>query len=61
MYSVLTKLSEYTWFYISKKITSHTFLFVLKIVERLFSVSLRKSYETNYSRRREGRIFIPPS
>ena len=39
MYSVLNTLSEYTYFYISKNITSHTFLLVFKITERL-SVSL---------------------
>ena len=33
MYSVLNTLSEYTYFCISKKITSYTFLLVFKIVE----------------------------
>ena len=33
MYSVLNALSEYTYFYISKNVTSYTFLFVFKIVE----------------------------
>ena len=33
MYSVLNILSEYSYFYISKNITSYTFLFVFKIVE----------------------------
>ena len=35
MYSVLNTLSEYTYFYISKIITSCTFLLVFKIVESL--------------------------
>ena len=35
MYSVLNTLSEYTYFYISKNMTSYTFLLVLKIVESL--------------------------
>ena len=35
MYSLLNTLSEYTYFYISKNITSHTFLLVFKIVESL--------------------------
>ena len=35
MYSVLTTLSEYTYFYISKNITSYTSLLVFKIVEFL--------------------------
>ena len=33
MYSVLNTLSEYTYFYIPKDITSYTFLLVFKIVE----------------------------
>ena len=35
MYSVLNTLSEYAYFYISKNITSYTFLLVSKIVERI--------------------------
>ena len=35
MYCVLNKLSEYMYFYISKIITSYTFLLVFKIVENL--------------------------
>ena len=35
MYKVLNTLSEYTYFYISKNITSYTFLVVFKIVESL--------------------------
>ena len=35
MYSVLNKLSEYIYFYISKNITSYTSLLAFKIVERL--------------------------
>ena len=35
MYSVLNTLLEYTYFYISKDITSYTFLRVYKIVENL--------------------------
>ena len=35
MYSVLNTLSEYTYFYISKNITSYTFLLVFKIAESL--------------------------
>ena len=35
MYSVLNTLSEYTYFYMSKNITSYIFLLVFKIVESL--------------------------
>ena len=35
MSSVLNKLSEYKYFYISKNITSYTLLVVFKIVESL--------------------------
>ena len=35
MYSVLNTLSEYTYFYISKNITSYTFLLVFEIIESL--------------------------
>ena len=35
MYGVLNTLSEYRYFYISKNVTSYTFLLVLKIVESL--------------------------
>ena len=35
MYSVLNTLTEYTYFYISKNITSYTLLLVFKIVESL--------------------------
>ena len=35
MCSVLNKLSEYIYFYISKNITSYTFFLVFKIVENL--------------------------
>ena len=35
MYSVLHTLSEYTYFCISKNITSYTFLYGFKIVESL--------------------------
>ena len=35
MYSVLNTLSKYTYFYISKNITSYTFSLVSKIVESL--------------------------
>ena len=35
MYSVLNILSQYTYFYISKNITSYTFLLVSNIVESL--------------------------
>ena len=35
MYGVLNTLSEYTYLYISKNITSYTFLLVFKIVESL--------------------------
>ena len=38
MYSVLNALSEYTYFYISKKSTSYTFLFLKS--SKAFSVSL---------------------
>ena len=35
MYSVLNTLSEYTYFYISEKITSYTFLLLSKFIESL--------------------------
>ena len=35
MYTVLNTLSEYTYFYISKNITSYTFLLGFKIVQSL--------------------------
>ena len=35
VYSVLNKLLEYKYFYISKNITSYTFLLVFEIVESL--------------------------
>ena len=35
MYGVLNTLSDYTYFYISKKITSYNFVLVFKIVESL--------------------------
>ena len=35
MYGVFNTLSEYTYFYISKNITSYTLLFVFKIVVSL--------------------------
>ena len=35
MYSVLNTPSEYVYLYISRNITSHTFLLVFKIVESL--------------------------
>ena len=34
-FSILKRLSEYTYFYITKNITSYTFLLVFKIVESL--------------------------
>ena len=43
MYSVLYTLSEYTYFYISKNITSYTFLLVFKIV-KAFNVSLIQKF-----------------
>ena len=42
MYSVLNTLSEYTYFHISKSITSYAFLLVLKSW-KAYSISLRKS------------------
>ena len=38
MYNVLNTLSKYTYFYISKNITSCTFLFVLKNIESLHCI-----------------------
>ena len=35
MCSVLNTLSEYAYFYISKGVTSHTFLLVFKVIESL--------------------------
>ena len=45
MYSVLNTLLKYTYFYISKNITSYTFVAFSKIIESLWtveSVSLSK-------------------
>ena len=42
MYNVLNRVSDYTYFYISKNITSYTFLFVFKFVE---------SFQRNLNRR----------
>ena len=44
MYGVMNTFSEYTYFYISKNITSHNLLLVFKIDEG-FSVSLTLSKE----------------
>ena len=43
MYSVLNQLSEYIYFYISKSITSYTFLLAFKIVESLQCI-LKKQF-----------------
>ena len=40
MLSVLNKLSDYVYFYISKNNTLYTFLLVLKIIESLYCVLL---------------------
>ena len=36
MYSVLNKISEYKYFYVSKNITSYAFLLVFKFAESVF-------------------------
>ena len=46
MYSVLSTLSEYTYFYISKNITSYTFFPVFKIVESLQCILKAILYQT---------------
>ena len=48
MYSVLNTRSEYTYFYISKNITSYTFLLVLKIVESRQCILKNKYTFTSY-------------
>ena len=50
MYSVLSTLSEYTYFYISKNITSYTFLLVLKIDESLHCILKNKYNFTSYQK-----------
>ena len=48
MHSVLNKLLEYTYFYMSKKkknITSYAFLLVYKNLPKIFSESLRYGYK----------------
>ena len=50
MYSVLNTLSEYTYFYISTKFTSYTFLLVLKIVESLQCILKNKYTFTSYQK-----------
>ena len=47
MYSVLNTLLQYTYFYISKSITSYTFLLVFKIVVSLHCVSLKELHKTD--------------
>ena len=51
VYSVFNKLSEYTYFYIPKNITSYTFFHVFKIVESLHCIfkylSLKKHTTKN--------------
>ena len=42
MYSVLNKLSEYIYFYISKHITPYTSLLVFKIVESFHYILITK-------------------
>ena len=49
MYNVLNTLSEYTYFYISKNITSYTFLLVLKIDESLHCI-LKNKYNFTSSK-----------
>ena len=49
MYGVLNTLSEYTHFYISKNITSYTFLLVFK-TSKVFSVSLMNTDRSLASR-----------
>ena len=44
MYSALNTFSEYTYFHITKNITSYTFLLVFKVESLAFSVSLKKLY-----------------
>ena len=48
--SVLNTLSEYTYFHISKNITSYTFLLVLKIVESLHCILKNKYNFTSYQK-----------
>ena len=47
MYSVLNTLLQYTYFYISKSITSYTFLLAFKIVVSLHCVSLKELHKTD--------------
>ena len=44
MFTVLHALSQYTYFYTSKKITSYTFFLVFKIVESLQCILKAKYY-----------------
>ena len=51
MYSALNTLSKYTYFYVSKNITSYTFLLVFKIFKSLQYIlkiqQILGSYELN--------------
>ena len=50
MYSVLNKFSEYIYLYISKNITSYTYLIVLKIVESSQCILKNKYTFTSYQK-----------
>ena len=50
MYNVLNTLSEYRYFYISKNITSYTFLLVLKIVALLHCILKNKYAFKSYQK-----------
>ena len=50
MYNVLNTLAEYTYFFISKNITSYTFSLFFKMVEYLRNVSLNRYFEIDILR-----------
>ena len=50
MHSVLNLLSEYTYYYISKNITSYTFLIVLKVAESSQWILKNKYTFTSYQK-----------
>ena len=50
MYRVLNKLSKYICFYISKNITSHTFLLVFKIVKSLECILKMKLLKVKFEK-----------
>ena len=57
MYSVLNTLAEYIYFYISKNITSYTFLTVVKVVEGLQCI-LKVKFKATTTKRRKIKLKV---